>query len=200
MRAQSNIVCSYRLSNDGARPLKLTVSSLGSYVMLKYLTMLALAVGTVVSADAASLKATFGGGILGVAWSTSLTDVVGIYPLGDHMFALTPGCRAYWVKDGQTYLGVPRDRNGVLFGFDRKNHIVVAAVAFDFERKDELRATLTGLLGAPLVATQSTEKTQYAWRSSEGMTAAVTEFGEGSQRIVWLSVALPGYKSVRDGC
>jgi hypothetical protein len=166
----------------------------------KFLVMLAITVG-VVTADAASLKSTFGGGVLGVPWGTSLTDVVGIYPLGDHMYSLTPGCRAYWVKDGQSYLGVPRDRQGVLFGLDKSNHVVAAVVAFGFERRDELRTVLTSLLGPPLVQSQSNDKVaRYGWRDVDGMGASVTELGEGSQRIVWLTVALPGYKNVRDGC
>jgi hypothetical protein len=44
-----------------------------------------------------------------------------------------------------------------------------------------LRTTLTSLFGAPMVATRSDEKTQYGWRSPEGMIASVTEFGEGPQ-------------------
>src|SRR5580704_5156672 len=84
---------------------------------------------------AGSVQDTFGSGVLGVLWGTSLTDVAGVYPQGDHVFAVTPGCRAYWVKDGQMFLGIPRERSGVLFGFDKQNHVAIASVAFEFERK-----------------------------------------------------------------
>jgi hypothetical protein len=123
-----------------------------------------------------------------------------VYPQGDHVFAVTPGCRAYWVKDGQQFLGIPREGNGVLFGLDKQNHVAIAAVAFDFERKDELRTTLTSLFSTPMVSTRSETMTQYGWRSSEGMTVSVTEFGEGQQRIIWLSVAVPGYGEARESC
>jgi hypothetical protein len=126
--------------------------------------------------------------------------LVAVYPQGDHVFAVTPGCRAYWVKDGQEFLGIPRDGGGVLFGLDKQNRVAVAAVAFDFERKEELHTTLISLFGVPMFSNRTAEKTRYAWRSPEGMTASVTEFGEGTQRIVWLTVSVPGYKSQKDGC
>ena len=99
--------------------------------------------------EAGTVKEAFGSGILGVPWGASLTAVVGVFPQGDHVFALTPGCRAYWVKDGQTFLGVPRETSGVLFGFDAQDRLVVAAIAFDYARRDELRSALISLLGAP---------------------------------------------------
>ena len=93
---------------------------------------------TCIAAPADSLKATFGGGVLGIPWGATLASVVGTYPQGDHVFAVTPGCRAYWVKEGQQFLGIPRDGKGVLLGMDRENHVAIASVAFDFERKVEL--------------------------------------------------------------
>jgi|SRR5579862_5634430 len=149
---------------------------------------------------AGTVKGSFGQGVLGIAWGTSLTSVVGVYPQGDHVFAVTPGCRAYWVKEGQPFLGIPRDGKGVLFGMDKQNHVASASVAFDFERKGELRTTLTSLLGNPMVPTQSGEIAQYGWRSPDGMTAFVTEFGEGSQRIIWLTISVAGYGAAKDRC
>jgi len=168
--------------------------------MLTRFVWLLLLMGVVPTVKAGSVQGTFGSGVLGVLWGTSLTDVVGVYPQGDHVFAVTPGCRAYWVKDGQMFLGIPRERSGVLFGFDKQNHVAIASVAFEFERKDQLRTTLTGLLGVPSLDARSTQKAQYGWRSADGMAATVTEFGDGPQRLVWLTVSMPGYKAVKDGC
>ena len=151
-------------------------------------------------ACAGSLKESFGGGVLGVPWGTTLTQVVGIYPQGDNLFALTPGCRAYWVKDGQPFLGIPRERSDVLFGFDKQDRVAIAAVAFEYERRDELHSMLISLLGAPTEYTSSSAKRQYGWRSSDGMPVWVTVFGQGSQQIVWLAVAVPGYRAIKDGC
>ena len=166
--------------------------------MLRFAAVLLLC-GTCQSADADTLKEVFGRGVLGVPWGASLTDVVGTYAQGDHVFAVTPGCRAYWVKDGQTFLAVPRERNGVLFGFDKHNRVAIVTVAFPFERKDELRATLTSVFGLPAVA-NGNSPAQYYWRSLEGMSASVTEFGEADQRIVWLTITTPGYTSDKQAC
>jgi hypothetical protein len=159
-----------------------------------------LLVATCVAAPADLVKATFGGGVLGIPWGATLASVVGTYPQGDHMFAVTPGCRAYWVKEGQEFLGIPRDGKGVLYGMDKENHVAIVSVAFDFERKAELHSTLISLLGPPPFATQSVGITRYGWRSLEGMSASVAEFGEGTQRIVWLTVAVPGYRPEREVC
>ena len=168
--------------------------------MLKRSFLLLVLSGSCFAASPDPVKATFGGGILGNPWGSSLTAVIGVYSQGDHLPAVTPGCRAYLVKDGQEFLGIPRQGRGVLFGFDRQNHVAIASVAFDFERRAELHSTLISLFGVPMVSSNSGEKTQYGWRSPDGMTASVTEFGEGPQRMVWLSVSVPGYKAVKDGC
>jgi hypothetical protein len=128
------------------------------------------------------------GGVLGVPWGTTLDQLVSIYPNGDHLFATTPGCRAYWVKDGQTYLSVPRARSGVLYALDEKNAVIGAVVAFEFERQLELRSVLTGMFGPPIV------------KSESGMKVVVTEFGQGQQRIVWLAIYSAGYKASSEGC
>jgi hypothetical protein len=139
------------------------------------------------------------GGVLGVPWGTTLDQLVSIYPNGDHLFATTPGCRAYWVKDGQTYLSVPRARSGVLYALDEKNAVIGAVVAFEFERQLELRSVLTGMFGSPIVRSRrGIEK--YGWKSESGMKVVVTEFGQGQQRIVWLAIYSAGYKASSEGC
>jgi hypothetical protein len=139
---------------------------------------------------------TFRSGILGVPWGATLDDVVGLYPNGDHVFAVTPGHRAYWVKDRQPFLSVPRERNGVLYGFDENNRVAIVAVAFEFERKVELRNVLTSLLGPPRSAATSAQHAEYRWQPEAGMAVTVTEFGLPHQQIVWLVVHAPGYKGV----
>lgn len=164
--------------------------------LIGLLILLVMATG----AAADPLKDTFGNGVLGVAWGAKLTEVVGLFPNGDHVYAVTPGCRAYWVKDGLTVLGVPRERNGALFGFDENNRVAVVAIAFPFERKDELRTTLTMLLGQRIVHEEGNTASYGGWPSRDGWQAQVTEFGDADQRIIWLTIALPGYKSQKEAC
>jgi hypothetical protein len=156
------------------------------------------------TAAAGKVETAFGAGVLGVPWGTTLTDLVGTFPQGDHMFAVTPGCRAYWVREGQSLLGIPRERNGVLFGLDKNNRVAIVAVAFSYDRREELRNTLASLLGAPSQPPKRSAKATYGWRSPHGMAASVTEFGEADQQIVWLTVALSGQRSQKeassDGC
>src|SRR5690349_17046787 len=88
--------------------------------------------------DAGPLYETFRGGLLGVPWGATLDRVISVYPDGDNVFATTPGHRSYWVRDGAAFLGVPRDRQGVQFGFDTENKLGIVAVAYAYERKEEL--------------------------------------------------------------
>jgi hypothetical protein len=147
-----------------------------------------------------SVLETFRQGILGVPWGASLDRLVSTYPQGDHVFAVTPGCRAYWVKDGQMFLGIPRERNGVIYGLDEHNRVAIAAVAFEFERKLELRNVLTSLFGVPIMRRRSDEMTTYQWKADEGMSVGVREFGQANQQIIWLSVQAPGYKGEGEKC
>jgi hypothetical protein len=168
--------------------------------MLRRLVFASLMSAFLLPAKASPFSQTFGNGILGVPWGAPLTSLVATFPQGDHMFAITPGCRAYWVKDGQPFLGIPREDRGTLFGLDKQNRVAIVSIAFDFSRKDELRSTLISLLGAPMASSRTGEKTQYTWRSPEGMRASVTEFGEASQQIVWLSVATAEYRVTPGAC
>jgi hypothetical protein len=162
------------------------------------LGMLLIASPTVGLAN--SLLETFQHGVLGVPWGTTLDQLVGIYPEGDHTFAVTPGCRAYWVKDAQIFLGIPRERSGVLYGLDENNRVAVAAVAFQFERKVQLRGTLISMLGQPTRQYSRGERTAYGWGREGEMVVWVTEFGKPHQQIVWLTIQTAGYKQPTELC
>ena len=155
--------------------------------------LLVLVVWTPASGYSGNLYQAFQGGVLGIAWNTTLSGVVGTFPDGDHVFAATPGERAYWVKDGQSFLGVSRERNGVLFGLDKANHVVVAAVAYPYERSAERKSTLISMFGAPTSTSSADGRTRYGWQADSGISAAVTEFGLSDQRMIWLVVNGPGY-------
>lgn len=153
-----------------------------------------MAVLLVVSMASAACEAgptydTFRAGVFGIPWGTSLDELVGIFPAGDHMFAVTPGHRAYWVKEGQPFLGVPREHSGVLYALDEHNRVYSVAVAFEFERKIELKNALTFLLGPPTNVPPAEQRTQYGWRKDGGISIGVTEFGLPHQQIIWLVVA-----------
>jgi hypothetical protein len=147
--------------------------------------------------DAGPPYETFRGGVLGVPWGATLDRVISVYPDGDNVFATTPGHRSYWVRDGATFLGVPRDRQGVQFGFDTENKLGIVAVAYAYERKEELRGVLTSLLGPPREVRDPRfpKITRYLWPPDNGMRVHVVELGEAQKTIVWLVVASPGYKN-----
>jgi hypothetical protein len=147
-----------------------------------------LLVGLSAASHAGPIHDTFRGGVLGVPWGTPLDVLTGTYPNGDHMFAVTPGHRAYWVKEGTPFLSVPRPTNGVLYGLDENNRVSVVAIAFEFERALELRNTLTSLFGVPISMPSKGKSTSYGWKADNGIAVVVTEMGDAHQQIVWLVV------------
>jgi hypothetical protein len=59
----------------------------------KILLWLAIAVLLAIS-EAGSLTDTFGVGVPGIRWGSTLDQVVGVYPDGDNVFSTTPDHRA----------------------------------------------------------------------------------------------------------
>jgi hypothetical protein len=165
---------------------------------MRALSLLVALCLTPITGEAGALYDTFRGGILGIPWNATLDRVIGAYPDGDNVFATTPGHRAYFVKDGGTFLGVPRDRQGVHFGFDADNKLGVVAISYAYERKEELRGALISLLGAPVQTGRDRRYPNtviYVWPSDNGVRAQLWELGEGPRAIVWLVVAAPGYRN-----
>jgi hypothetical protein len=148
--------------------------------------------------EAGPVYETFRSGILGIPWGATLDHVIGVYPDGDNVFATTPGHRAYFVKDGATFLGVPRERQGVVYGFDAEDKLGIVAIAFAYERKEELRGALISLFGPPRYSADPHDARvrRYLWTSDEGMRAQIEELGAAQKTIVWLVVAAPNYKYV----
>jgi len=146
---------------------------------------------------AGPLANTFGTGVLGVPWGATLDQVVGVYPDGDNVFSTAPGHRSYWVREGAPFLGIPREGQGVLYGLDDQDHVVIASLAFGFERRVELQSALQSLLGVPRISSESNNYRQYYWPADGGMRVELREYSEPRHAIIWLVVASPSYKPER---
>jgi hypothetical protein len=170
---------------------------------MRAVVVLALLLLGPVHSHAGPLYDTFREGILGIPWHATLDQVISVYPDGDNVFATTSGHRSYWVKDGATFLGVPRDRQGIQYGFDAQNRLGIVTIGYAYERKEELRSALTVLFGAPTKIRDArfSKITRYVWTDDHGMHAHIIELGEAQKSIVWLVVASPGYEDPpQNGC
>jgi len=137
---------------------------------------------------------TFGSGVLGIPWGATLDQLTGVYPDGDNVFATSPGHRAYWVRDGADFLGVPREHQGVLYGLNSLDHVVTATVAFPFDRKEQVRSTLWMVLGQPRCAAETPTTTSCQWTIDPHISVVLREFSEPRHAIIWVAVYGPGYK------
>jgi hypothetical protein len=120
-----------------------------------------------------SISDQFAGGYNGVAWGTSLTNLVGMLPTGQHVFATTPGERLYMVPSAEPLLGVPRDGMAVEYGLDKDDRVSVVAVKFAYERRDQLLGALISQFGAFSGKGIKGTTTWYAWPNDRGLSMSV---------------------------
>lgn len=142
----------------------------------------------------------FGAGALGVPWNSSIDAVIGSLQPGDHVFATTPGHRAYWVKDDQTLWGVPRQGHGILYGFGEKNELVSAAISFPYERKEQLLGTLIYLFGASERDGTKGSQRWYQWQCDGGVKISVWTSAKSAHGVLWFAMEGPNGKQGRLRC
>jgi hypothetical protein len=107
----------------------------------------------------------FRGGYGGISWGTSLADLVGTLPGGQHYFTLTStaGERSYDVINDEPLLGVPRKGTSVQYGIGKWNSVDIIGVSVLYERRDELLGALISRFGNYSKRAQVGTSTYYEW-------------------------------------
>jgi hypothetical protein len=95
-------------------------------VRFRWILLLTLSLSPM-GAMAADISSTFRDGIFGVPWGAPLESVVDIFPEGDSLPIGMSGYLGFWVRDRQTFLGVIREKNGVLYDVDDKDGVTAAS-------------------------------------------------------------------------
>lgn len=99
--------------------------------------------------------------------------------------------RYVWIP-GQTFLGVVREKNGVLYGVDDKDGVSVASIAFPYNRKEELLAVLTQMFGPPPAkATPKSGQVRCLWPIKGSLGASVTDDRTTQHPMLWLTIGTP---------
>ncbi len=103
--------------------------------------------------DSGRIADEFSAGVLGFTWGTDLEIVARAFPTGTAWPAVSYGRdiaveRYYAVADDMPILGVSRERQHTLFGFDRSNRFVQAIFAMPYSSENELRSRATAAFGA----------------------------------------------------
>lgn len=123
-----------------------------------------------------------------------LESVTGIFPEGDSLPLGMSGYLGFWVRDGQTFLGVVREKNGVLYGVDDKDGVSVASIAFPYNRKEELLAVLTQMFGPPPAkATPKSGQVRCLWPIKGSLGASVTDDRTTQHPMLWLTIGTANY-------
>ena len=112
----------------------------------------------------------FSSGYEGVAWGTSLTDLVGLLPLGEHHFSTAPGERVYIVRNDEPLLGVPRLGATIQYHLGKDGGVESIAVDLPYERRDQLMGTLLSLFGRYATKRVVGSAISYYWMPDRGIT------------------------------
>jgi hypothetical protein len=107
----------------------------------------------------------FRGGYGGIPWGTSLVNLVGTLPGGQHFFAVTStaGERLYKVANDEPLMGVPRQGMNVDYGLGKWNTVDVVGINVPYERRDELLGVLISRFGNYSKRIQVGASTYYEW-------------------------------------
>ena len=130
----------------------------------------------------------FGSGVLGMQWGSSLDLIVGVFPQGDHIYATSPGNRAYVVRDDQEFLGVARDGHNVVYWFDANDRLESVTLSFPYERKDELLGALISLCGHAGWQAISKRSRLTIWGDDDGTWLFLRTTFDTRNGIAWLQI------------
>lgn len=137
------------------------------------------------------LTSQFGSGYGGIAWGTSLNELVAQKPGGDQMFANGAGERLYAVPNEEPLFGISRTGMKVYYALDKGNEVRGAWIMFPYK----LRERLLGMLNISFGPVQSTRvkgiRTIYYWPQDNGMTLTLEATLDPSYGILALTIARP---------
>ncbi len=132
------------------------------------------------------IAARFESGYEGIAWGTSLTNLVGIYPDGEHYFSTAPGERCYMVQNAYPLFDVPRPGTRIQYHLGKEGGVEEVAIGVPYERRDQLLGTLLSLFGSYSAPRTVGNAVIYQWprdnhiaisvRASKNPTNGILEF------------------------
>jgi len=125
----------------------------------------------------------------GVAWGTSLTNLVGVLPQGEHHFSTAPGERVYIVRNDEPLLGVPRLGTTIQYHLGKDGGVEAIAVDVPYERRDQLMGTLLSLFGGYATQRVVGSAISYYWTSDHGISLSTRSSQSPKNGILefWIS-------------
>jgi hypothetical protein len=160
---------------------------------VKGIPLLFLAVLLSRTAGAGPIAEQFQGGFNGATWGISLDSLVSMFPPGEHVFATTPGERAYLIKDQSPFLNVPRDGQSVLFGLNDKDLLESITVGFAYDRKEHVLGALISAFGAATATGTKGTKTFNCWKRDAKIALCFWASKEAKHGIAWITIYGPNY-------
>jgi hypothetical protein len=115
----------------------------------------------------------FRSGFGGVAWGTSLTNLVGVFPEGDHYFSTAPGQRVYVARSDEPILGVPRAGTRVQYHLGKEGGVEMIAIGVPYERRDQLLGDAMSIFGTYASTRAVGPATIYRWLTDDGITVEI---------------------------
>jgi hypothetical protein len=146
--------------------------------------------------DSGRIADEFQAGVLGFAWGADLEAVARNFPAGTGWPAVSSGKiprveRFYAVPDDLPVLGVKRDKQNTLFGFDRYSRLVEAIFAMPYESTSTLQSRASGLFGKPRGVGVFGLQRHTVWGPDHGLEFSIIEIPHATRpslfaRVRWL--------------
>lgn len=115
----------------------------------------------------------FRSGYGGVSWGTSLTDLVAMFPNGEHHFSTAPGTRVYLVRSDEPIFDVPRAGTQIQYHLGAFGGVEMIAIDVPYERRDQLMGALYSSFGSYSVVQHIGTAVVYLWNRDDGITMSV---------------------------
>ncbi len=117
----------------------------------------------------------FASGYNGIAWGTSLVNLVGTLPGGQHLFATTSGEREYALSSDEPFLGVPRPAMTTAYGLDKEDRFYIIGINVPYEYRVQLIGALISSFGAYTSKKVMRTQNVYDWPKDGGVLLTVRE-------------------------
>jgi hypothetical protein len=126
-----------------------------------------------------------------VVWGSSIADLVGAHPGGEHFFAVGGGVRDYALPDEKSLFGIPRGHMMLRYFLDETGSGSSVALTFPYEQREKLLGSLVLSFGSYQSVYTKGISTFYSWRRDDGVGMVVRETWDPSYGILELSIGGP---------
>jgi hypothetical protein len=146
-------------------------------------------------ANAGAIFDQYSGGFGGIAWGTSLTNLIAAIPGGDQYFSTASGHRLYSVRSDEFLLAVPRAGMRTQYHLSANGTVELIGISVPFDRRDQLLGALISAFGTYRGKMIKGVSDEYSWPADPGIKIAVRASRDPTNGILEFWIVGPRYQT-----